>query len=612
MYVLCLYTAHTKAVFVYMYPAYVERSLPTIVPSFCTTAAGVSPHQTMKVGDFRVAIVVAAMVMSILVSVLYSALGDVNGVTSMKRVDSKEDKISNTSMTSANVKKQFRFPIEDKNSQLNRHKNSLHHPNILYLLADDLGYGDVEYNGGKAKTPNLNQMARGPNSVLLTRFYLGGPVCSPTRGTLLTGRNHNRYCIWHADLGNPCNDGKCPCSMPLPTSEVTLPELLKNEGYKTAIFGKWHVGDLKVIEGGNKKWPVSHPGMHGFDQWLVTLRYTSSVAPNCQCSKHFSCTVQKRFYGQDACKDYHYMDKKSDKLQAYHDSIIGDSDFILDMFEKYLQESHSSEKPFFVILAFHDVHRVYYALDPYYTMYRKQGYSGDVTHYYGAISQLDQAIGRVRGLLETYGIKNNTFVWFSSDNGPQKGTPGSTAGLRGEKGTVFEGGIRVPAILEWPAVIKANQKSNYPVVTNDLLPTVCDILDIDPPQDRPIDGVSILPFLKRDVNHRNSSIAFAFHIKKGDLNSSFYGAVLRDSQKLVVKYNKGNIQSVNLYDVVANPKETTDISDQHTDLVPVLKQELKDFLQSVNKSATDIGCISIHDRRPSKVVDSKCNCHRKF
>ncbi len=469
LYVLCLYTAHSKAMFVYMYPAYVERSLPTTVLSFCTTAASVSPHQTMKVGDFRVAIVLATVVVGILVIVLYSALGDVNGITFRRRVK----------------KKQYRFPnfLEDNFSLPNRHKNPLQHPNILYLLADDLGYGDVEYNGGKAKTPNLNQMARGPNSVLLTRFYLGGPVCSPTRGTLLTGRNHNRYCIWHADLGVPCNDGECPCSMPLPTSEVTLPELLKNEGYKTAIFGKWHVGDLKVIEGGNKKWPVSHPGMHGFDLWLVTERDTSSVAPNCQCSERFSCTVEKRWYQHKTCRDYHYMDKESEKLQAYHNSIIGDSDFIVDMFEKYLQKLHSSEKLFFVILAFHDVHRVYYALDPYYTMYRKQGYSRDVTHYYGAISQLDQAIGRVRGLLETYGIKNNTFVWFSSDNGPQKGTPGSTAGLRGEKGTVFEGGIRVPAILEWPAVIKANRKSDYPVVTNDLLPTVCDILGIDPPQD---------------------------------------------------------------------------------------------------------------------------------
>ena len=244
-------------------------------------------------------------------------------------------------------------------------------------------------------------------------------------------------------------------------------------------------------------------------------------------------------------------------------------------------------------------------------MYRKN-YSADTTHYYGAISQLDQAIGRVRGLLETHGVKNNTFMWFSSDNGPQIGTPGSTAGLRGKKGSVFEGGIRVPAILEWPAVIKANRKSDYPVVTNDLLPTVCDVLGVDPPLDRPIDGTSILPFLKGDVNHRNSSIAFAFHIKRGDLNSDFYGALVQGSQKLVVKYDKGNIQSVNLYDVVADPKEEADISHQYTDVVPVLKQELQDFLKSVNKSATDIGCILTHDRRPSEIVKSKCHCSRSW
>ena len=244
-------------------------------------------------------------------------------------------------------------------------------------------------------------------------------------------------------------------------------------------------------------------------------------------------------------------------------------------------------------------------------MYRKN-YSAGTTHYYGAISQLDQAIGRVRGLLETYGIRNNTFVWFSSDNGPQKETPGSTAGLRGKKGSVFEGGIRVPAILEWPAVIKANRKSDYPVVTNDLLPTVCDILGVDPPLDRPIDGISILPFLKGDVNHRNSSIAFAFHIRRGDLNSYFYGALLQGSKKLVVNYDKGNIQSVNLYDVVADPKEETDISLQHTDVVPALKQELQDFLQSVKKSATDIGCIFTHDRRSESLYNSRCRCLHKW
>ena len=481
-------------------------------------------------------------------------------------------------------------------------------PNILYLLADDLGYGDVEYNGGKASTPNINKMAQGPHSILLSRFYSGGPVCSPTRGTILTGRNHNRYCIWHADVGVPCFDGQCPCSMPLPTSEITLPEILKKEGYQTAIYGKWHVGDLQVVEGGNKRWPVSHPGMHGFDEWLVTERDSFSVAPNCGCYDRFSCTVGNQFYEHKFCRDYHYMDHESNSLRAYNQSIVGDSEFIVDMFEKFLKDSRSVEKPFFVILAFHDVHRVYYALEPFFSKYTSMGYNKDLVHYSGAVSQLDQAIGRARHLLKEYKISQNTLVWFSSDNGPQLHTPGSTGGLKGQKGTVFEGGIRVPAIIEWPAVIKRNRVSDYPVVTNDLLPTVCDILGIAPPSDRPLDGISILPFLQEKIDHRNSSIAFAFYIKNGDLKSDFYGAIMQDSHKLIIHYNNGNAKTVNLYDIVNDAQETTDISDTHSDLVQPLKQQLQEFLLSVTQSATNIGCISTHDRR-SRSTLGKCSCH---
>ena len=479
-------------------------------------------------------------------------------------------------------------------------------PNILYLLADDLGYGDVEYNGGKASTPNINKMAQGPHSILLSRFYSGGPVCSPTRGTILTGRNHNRYCIWHADVGVPCFDGQCPCSMPLPTSEITLPDILKKEGYQTAIYGKWHVGDLQVVDGGNKRWPVSHPGMHGFDEWLVTERDSFSVAPNCGCYNRFSCTVGNQFYEHKFCRDYHYMDHESNRLRAYNKSIVGDSDFIVDMFEKFLKGSRSVEKPFFVILAFHDVHRVYYALEPFLSKYTSMGYKKELVHYSGAVSQLDQAIGRARHLLQEYNIAQNTLVWFSSDNGPQLYTPGSTGGLKGQKGTLFEGGIRVPAIIEWPAIIKRNRKSDYPVVTNDLLPTVCDILGIIPPNDRPLDGISILPFLQDKIDYRNSSIAFAFHIKQGDLKSDFHSAIMQDSYKLIIHYNNGNAKTVNLYDIVNDARETTDISNTRSDLIQPLKQQIEEFLQSVTRSATDIGCISTHDRRRTS---GKCSCH---
>ena len=489
------------------------------------------------------------------------------------------------------------------------HPNIPKRPNILYLLADDLGYGDVEYNGGKARTPNLNAMAKGPHSIHLTRFYAGGPVCSPTRGTILTGRNHNRYCIWHADIGVPCSDGECPSLMPLPPSEITLPEILQREGYQTAIIGKWHVGDLQEIPGGNKKWPVSHPGMHGFDEWLVTERDTFSVTPNCLCYDRMSCTVGNRHYDHRFCRDYKYMDVETNTLRSYNDTIVGDSDFIVDRFESFLlRRSDAGEKPFFVMLSFHDVHRVFLAMDPYYTEYKKKGYPPDIVDFYGSVSQLDEAIGKVRSLLVKYGVRDNTLLLFSSDNGPQRGTPGSSGGLKGGKGDVWEGGIRVPAIIEWPSVIKENRVSDFPVVTSDLLPTVCDILGIDPPKDRPIDGTSILPFLMNETNHtRNKSLAFAFHIKKGSLQADFHVALMRDRYKLIIHFKNGKVQDKQFYDIVADPHETKHIASIHGELVTTMKQELEDFVQSVTQSATDIGCISTHDRR-EPIAIKKCSC----
>ena len=139
-------------------------------------------------------------------------------------------------------------------------------PNFVFLMADDMGYGDVQYNGGNASTPNLDSLATGPNSIRLTLYYSGGPVCSPTRGTLLTGRNHNRYCVWTTNAGNACPDFACPEGMPLPSSEVTVGEILREHGYRTAAFGKWHLGDLKPLPRGNPIWRVSRPDQHGFQE----------------------------------------------------------------------------------------------------------------------------------------------------------------------------------------------------------------------------------------------------------------------------------------------------------------------------------------------------------
>ena len=475
-------------------------------------------------------------------------------------------------------------------------------PNIVYMLADDVGYGDVQYNGGKARTPNLNAMADGPHSIHFSRFYSGGPTCSPTRGTLLTGRNHNRYCIWHADLGNPKNDNTCPSLGPLPSSELTVAEILKDIGYHTAIYGKWHVGDLIPIKGGNTKWPVSNPTTNGFVDWLVTERPISTFLPNCRCSPSFSCSVNGTSYTKHIwrCQNYWYLPKNSKTLSHYKGQVFEDSHFLVNRFEEFLKRRNTSV-PFFTELSFHTVHSPYLAT-PYWFKHYQQ-YSKRERHYLGAISALDEAVGRVRYLLRKYNISNNTMLWFSSDNGPDKEEPGSTGGLRGRKGKIFEGGIRVPGIIEWPGVITGNRKCSVPVVTSDFLPTIADIVGVDIPEDITLDGISILPLLQNKIDRRDSNIKFAFHILKGNLNSNFDGAVVGDRYKYHAHFSGGKMEKFYLFDLVADRAETTNVSSSHIDLTVSMRAELDQFLQSVTESATQIGCLETHDRRESS------DCH---
>ena len=293
------------------------------------------------------------------------------------------------------------------------------------MMADDLGYGDVGYNRKTIKTPHLDEMAAGQNTVHLRRYYSGSPVCSPTRGSVLTGRNPNRYCIWTANVGLNHPDFTMPQRMPLPTSEVTIADLLrKKKAYHTAIFGKWHVGDLKKLSGGNKKWPMSHPGMHGFERWLVTERSAPTTTINCGCFPDKSKCVNGHYGNNPACTNYYTSSTESEgELEAYEELIEGDdSKFIVDMFESYLKEMVPTGRPFFVYLPFHTVHHRYIAAKGYREMY--SGHNANQVDYFGAISAMDAAIGRVRSLLREYNISDNTMLWFTSDNGPEANTPG--------------------------------------------------------------------------------------------------------------------------------------------------------------------------------------------
>ncbi len=471
-------------------------------------------------------------------------------------------------------------------------------PNIIFLLADDLGYGDVGYNGGRAETPNLDAMASGPHSIKLDRFYSGGPVCSPTRGTLLTGRNHNRYCLWRANTVGRCGkedlgDFSCPTPYPLPESETTVAEILRKHGYHTAVFGKWHLGDLKSINGH----PTSHPGQHGFDVWKVTERSAPTVNLNCACFNSSLCVVG-HYNKKDLppCTNYHSSNASNNNLLISHNEPIidDDSNFLASEFASFLDSIANSSKPFFAYIPFHTVHKRYIALPSYLQRYKQKGYTSNEMDYYGAITAMDDAIGRIRTLLAQHNIANNTMIWFASDNGPEFKSPGSTAGLRGRKRDLYEGGIRVPGIIEWPAVLRRNRVSRFPVVTTDFLPTVCEIIGADLPENRIIDGTSVLSLIRNQVSIRRKPIMWAFNIKGDFSNGKVYQAVVtKNRYKAIVEYRYGQaIQSSRtLYDLIRDPLEEIDISLQHPRLLSRMASELETWRQSLITSAQiEVGC----------------------
>ena len=483
-------------------------------------------------------------------------------------------------------------------------------PNIIFLLADDLGYGDLHYAGGKAVTPNLDLMAGGEHSVRFDRFYSSSPVCSPTRGSLLTGRNHNRFCVWMANTaGRSCKGGgdfSCHTKNPLPHSERTVAEILKERGYRTAAFGKWHLGDLKSSPGHEHL--VSHPGQNGFDMWKVTERAVPTSTSNCGCFNTSLCNLGHYWRrGPPPCTNYHEpvdtsfssTEDSGPPLKAHPDIILGDdSDFIVDEFTKFLDKTLSENKPFFAYIPFHSVHQNFVATPPYDAPYKKMGLDQEELDYLASISAMDNAVGRIRSLLRNHGISNNTMLWFASDNGPAKSAPGSTGGLRGSKGTLYEGGIRVPGIVEWPRGVRENRVSSHPVTTSDFLPTVLDLLKMNansPDQSsRTLDGISILALLQNSTNipsRRSETIKWAFRIA-ADFSGS-YSAVIMDNQyKLIASYKHGEIRQYSLYDLNLDPTESHDIAGQHIALSTSLLMLLEEWLVSVRTSATEeVACL---------------------
>ncbi len=356
------------------------------------------------------------------------------------------------------------------------------------------------------------------------------------------------------------------------------------------MFGKWHLGDFKKLAGGNPKWPISHPGQHGFEQWWATERSAPTANINCACFDKNLC-IKGHYEGPPPCTNYYTVSDNGELVNYTTPENGDDAHFIVSQFETFL-EKHST-KPFFAYLPFHNVHIRYLAYEGYIEKYAKAGYSLDEIDYYGAISALDDAVGLVRRLLIQYNISNNTMVWFTSDNGPAKGTPGSASYLRGHKGELYEGGIRVPGIIEWPAYIKTNRVSNYTVVSSDLLPTVCDMLNIKCPTDRPIDGRSIMPLIKQKSTIRDSNIAWMYNVNDNFISGIYNSVLTGDQYKLFATYKEGKMESAQLYDLINDQSETKNVAESNPEIFHRMKNEMEEWRDSVIKSATkEVNCMN--------------------
>ena len=433
-------------------------------------------------------------------------------------------------------------------------------PNIILCMADDMGWGDVGYNGNAViKTPNLDEMSL--QGIQFNRFYASSPVCSPTRGSCITGRFPYRYGILFANTGH------------LKKEEISLAEVLKMHGYTTGHFGKWHLGSLTTTEedanrGGPKhKQHYSVPHENGFDVNFSTESKVPTYDPMITPIGWRGNEEKNRPFGTA------YWNENGEKVT---DNLSGDdSRVIMDRAIPFIENAVNEKKPFFTVIWFHAPHLPVVAGEEH----RK--YYADLTeneqHYFGCITALDEQMGRLMQKLDDLGVADNTMLCFTSDNGPEgkslsPESPGSAGPFTGRKRSLHEGGVRVPGLLVWPDKIKKPFSTKIAASTLDYFPTILEVLGYKLPDSRPIDGVSLLPLINGEMKKRPLPIGFESGDQLAFMNSKYK----------IYSSDKG--ESFELYDLAADSTESINIIDQFPDVANSLIQQLLEWRKSCSNS----------------------------
>ena len=467
--------------------------------------------------------------------------------------------------------------------------------NIILLMGDDHGWEETGYNHHPfVQTPVLDDMAK--NGLLLDRFYSAHPTCSPTRGSIITGRHPNRY-------------GTFTPGWSIRPEEISVAQLLKDAGYTTAHFGKWHLGPVK-------KESPTNPGAMGFDTWAS---HDNFFEMNPVLSRNGAPPIQ----------------------------ILGEgSEVIIDETISFIDTAKEGGKPFFSVVWFGSPHEPYEALPEDLARYQelpdslgntyvqitslktgkqvKRPLDSVLSARYAEITAMDRAIGKLRSYLKKEGIKENTLIWYCGDNGiPASGLYNSQ--LKGLKGTIYEGGTKVPGIIEWPQEIKKGFISGLNAVTTDIFLTVCEVAGVAPPK-RPMDGISLMPVIRGEARERSKPIQFwnfdtghlddkdpyispelqegttpLAKISEGKFTRSFKNfhhpkiderdyqgnrSILDNEYKLIMEDRSGKEVKA-LYNVHKDPGETKNLIEEYPDIALDLEKQMRVWQESVLLSLTE-------------------------
>jgi len=460
-------------------------------------------------------------------------------------------------------------------------------------MADDLGYGDVAYNGNShVKTPMLDQMAE--EGLRFNRFYSAAPVCTPTRVSCLTGRHPARVNMTWAFKGA------------LPDREVTIAEALKELGYTTGHFGKWHVGQLtKTVEQSYSGIPrtenlYSPPWENGFDVCFSVENSVPSYNPYYLAGDEFGTEgyrfVMDRQIERGQRNDgFIWRDRFWTGPGQLHDEWLEGPlpEILIDQSLDFIDQALSEQVPFLALIWFSTPHTPVVTGNEYRAIYPELSY--EEQHWFGSITAMDEQIGRLRTELKNKGIDEQTVLWFCSDNGPSWIHDLNSAGpFRGKKGSLWEGGIRVPGLLIWPGITELASETDIPVTTSDFLPTVLEYLDVDlqvDPAYYQLDGISVLDILKANQTERGAAIGFQAPVMANQAQNTTAWSNISGRQ-IVWMTDRYKMISLNdgldwaLYDLLSDSKETVDISTEHPEVIRQLLPDLEEWLKSCDEDAT--------------------------